>query len=191
MDSLKEDRRVKKTKKQLLLGLTNLMEKKNIKDITVRELADLVDINRGTFYLHYRSIYDMVDQIEDELFIDFNSLINKHAPNELKNTPFLLLKDVFTFIANNAEMMSVLIGNNGNITFLNKIKKAGRAKSINNLIEMYGIDKKNKIEYYASFQVAACVALVEEWLEKGMKESPEEMALLAKKMLRDGINVLK
>lgn len=191
MVSLKEDRRVKKTKKQLLLGLTNLMQKKDIKDITVRELADLADINRGTFYLHYKSIYDMVDKIEDELFIDFNSLINKHTPNELKNTPFLLLKDVFTFIGNNAEMMVVLIGNNGNTTFLNKIKKAVRAKSINNLTEIYSIDKKKKIEYYASFQVAACIALVEDWLENGMKESPEEMALLAEKMLREGISVLK
>ena len=73
MDGLKEDRRVKKTKTQLLLGLTNLMQKKKIKDITVRELTDLVDINRGTFYLHYKDIYDMVDQIEDQLFTDFNS----------------------------------------------------------------------------------------------------------------------
>jgi uncharacterized protein YutE (UPF0331/DUF86 family) len=59
------------------------------------------------------------------------------------------------------------------------------------LIEVYGIDKKQIIEYYASFQVASCIALVEDWLEKGMKESPEEMASLAEKMLRNGINVLK
>lgn len=133
----------------------------------------------------------MVDQIEDKLFVDLNSLINKHTPNELKNSPFLFLKDIFTFIENNAEMAIVLIRNNGNITFLNKIKNALRTKSINNLIEVYGIDKKQIIEYYASFQVASCIALVEDWLEKGMKEAPEEMASLAEKMLRNGINVLK
>ncbi|MGE5627667.1 MAG: TetR-like C-terminal domain-containing protein [Solirubrobacterales bacterium] len=191
MNSIKEDRRVRKTKNQLLLGLTNLMQKKKIKDITVRELTDLVDINRGTFYLHYKDIYDMVDQIQDKLFLDLNSIIKKHTPEELKKTPFLLLKDIFTFISDNAEMVIVLIGNNGNITFLSKIKNALRTNSINNLIEIYSIDKKQIIEYYASFQVAACMALVEDWLEKGMKEPPEEMAILAEKMLRDGINVLK
>ncbi|MGC6173097.1 TetR/AcrR family transcriptional regulator [Lacrimispora sp. 38-1] len=191
MDSTKEDRRVKKTKKQLLLGLTELMQKKKIRDITVRELTDIVDINRGTFYLHYKDIYDMVDQIEDQLFTEFNSLINKHTPDELKNTPFLLLNDIFTFISNNADTVIVLTGNNGNITFFNKVKNAVRTHSINNLTEVYSIDKKQIIEYYASFQIAACIALVEDWLKKGMKESPEEMAFLAKKMLRDGINVLK
>ena len=88
-------------------------------------------------------------------------------------------------------MVFVLIGNNGNITFLNKVKNTLKANSMSNLIEIYGIDKKQIIEYYASFQVAACMALVEDWLKRGMKESPEDMALLAKEMLRDGIDVLK
>ena len=48
----KEDRRVRRTKKLLSQGLIELMQQKQVKDITVRELADLVDVNRGTFYLY-------------------------------------------------------------------------------------------------------------------------------------------
>ena len=54
----KEDRRVRRTKKLLSQGLIELMQQKQVKDITVRELADLVDVNRGTFYLYYRDIFD-------------------------------------------------------------------------------------------------------------------------------------
>ena len=46
MNDEKKDRRIRKTEKQLLDGLTKLMETKSINDITVRELADIVDINR-------------------------------------------------------------------------------------------------------------------------------------------------
>lgn len=46
----KEDRRVRRTKKLLTHGLIQLMKEKQVQDITVRELADLVDVNRGTFY---------------------------------------------------------------------------------------------------------------------------------------------
>ena len=49
----KVDRRVRKTKAQLRAGLARLMQKKSIKEITVKELVEEVDINRSTFYLHY------------------------------------------------------------------------------------------------------------------------------------------
>ena len=49
MEEKKVDRRVRKTKRQLRLALTKLLQEKPIKDITVREIADMVDINRGTF----------------------------------------------------------------------------------------------------------------------------------------------
>ena len=47
------DRRVRKTKRQLRLALMKLMSEKSVKDISVRELAAIADINRGTFYIHY------------------------------------------------------------------------------------------------------------------------------------------
>lgn len=52
------DRRVRKTKKQLRECLTRLLKEKKVQDITVRELTDMADLNRGTFYLHYRDVFD-------------------------------------------------------------------------------------------------------------------------------------
>ena len=49
----KEDRRVRKTKRLLRGALTDLLKEKPIQEIKVREIADMVDINRGTFYQHY------------------------------------------------------------------------------------------------------------------------------------------
>ena len=68
MEEKKVDRRVRKTKRQLRLALTKLLQETPIKDITVREIADMVDINRGTFYLHNKDVYDMLEQVEAEMF---------------------------------------------------------------------------------------------------------------------------
>ena len=59
----KEDRRVRRTKKLLSQGLIELMQHKQVKDITVRELAERVDVNRGTFYLYYRDIFDLLERL--------------------------------------------------------------------------------------------------------------------------------
>ena len=70
----KEDRRVRRTKKLLTQALTELLQKKQINEITVKELTDLADMNRGTFYLYYRDIFDMLEKIEAELFQKLDSI---------------------------------------------------------------------------------------------------------------------
>ena len=62
-----EDRRVRKTKKQLRSALTSLLLEKDISRVTVRDVADLADVNRGTFYAHYSDVYDLLHQLEDDL----------------------------------------------------------------------------------------------------------------------------
>ena len=72
------DRRIRKTKQQLRQSLTILLKQKRVQDITVRELAELADINRGTFYLHYRDVFDLLNQIEEELLGDLESVLEKY-----------------------------------------------------------------------------------------------------------------
>ena len=54
----KEDRRVRRTRKILTQALTELLQQKQVNEITVKELTDLADMNRGTFYLYYKDIFD-------------------------------------------------------------------------------------------------------------------------------------
>ena len=57
------DRRVRKTRAQLRQGLAELLKEKSLKEITVKELVEKVDINRSTFYLHYADIYDIDEEV--------------------------------------------------------------------------------------------------------------------------------
>ena len=72
------DRRVRKTKSQLRAGLAQLMREKSIREITVKELVDKVDINRSTFYLHYSDIPGMLKEIEDEILEEMGRAIQEH-----------------------------------------------------------------------------------------------------------------
>lgn len=185
------DRRVRKTKKQLLLGLTSLMQEKSVKEITVRELSELVDINRGTFYLHYKDIYDMVEQIEKEMFEEFNQMLDKYPIKALDGKPLPMLIDVFRFIESNAEMCKVLLGKNGDIAFVNSLKDVVKERCLNDWIEIFYNQKAQNFEYFYSFIVSGCIGLLENWLQNGMKESAKEMAILAEEMIMKGIAVLK
>ena len=65
MAAQKEDRRIRRTKRLLRQALAELMNEKDFKDITVKEITDRADLNRGTFYFHYTDTYDLREKIED------------------------------------------------------------------------------------------------------------------------------
>ena len=56
------DRRVRKTRRQLRECLITLLKEKKVQDITVGELTDMADLNRGTFYLHYKDVFDLLEK---------------------------------------------------------------------------------------------------------------------------------
>lgn len=69
------DRRILKTKKAIKNAYLTLLEKKDYADISVKELVDLADINRSTFYLHYYDINQVFEELIDEVFEKVSSAI--------------------------------------------------------------------------------------------------------------------
>lgn len=54
-----ENRSVRLTRKRLSDALITLLMQKPVREITVRELTELANVSRGTFYFHYTDIYDL------------------------------------------------------------------------------------------------------------------------------------
>lgn len=184
------DRRVRKTKQQLRNGLTELLREKPVKDITVRELSDKVDINRGTFYLHYRDVFDMVEQVENEIFEQFSSIINVELSNDNEVTPLIFFENVFRFFADNADIAAVMLGPNGDLAFVNKLKKLVQDKCIRDWMLIFDTDNSELFELYYAFVVGGVVELFQMWIETGRKQTPEEMANIAKIFIVDGVSAL-
>ena len=92
-----QDRRVRKTRAILKQSLITLMKEKSIKHITVKELCEQSDINRGTFYLHYSDVFDLFEQVETEFFNNLKEVLdkNRHDSTNLKDTH---LEPIFRFI---------------------------------------------------------------------------------------------
>lgn len=170
----KLDRRIRKTRAQLIGGLITLLKEKDIQDISVKELADLVDINRGTFYLHYNDIYDMVHKIEDELFAEFETILEKDFPTlEHPVSPYEAMLDVFHVLENKKEITRVLIGPHGDLIFVNRMKNMVKQR-IETLLETTSTNPNN--EFYSAFVVSGFIGIFETWLLKDDPATPEHMA---------------
>ncbi len=72
----KPDRRTQKTKEIIKLSLLKIMEKKSFSKISVTEICQHSNINRGTFYLHYFDLNDVLDEILEEIISSSSSVID-------------------------------------------------------------------------------------------------------------------
>lgn len=191
MKNRKMDRRVRKTRHQLRQGLAKLMLEKSIKEITVKELTELVDMNRGTFYLHYKDIYDMVEQLENEIMTEFREILEATPGQELLEGLLPLFTRIYTYLAENADLCAVFLGENGDIAFVEKIKGIIYDKCFRTWAVRYTDTDPQKFEGFYAFVVGGHIGLIQNWLKTGMKESPEEIAALAEEMVRCGIGCLQ
>ena len=184
-ESKKEDRRVRRTKKLLTQALTELMQHKQIKDITVTELTELADMNRGTFYLYYRDVFDMVDKIEIEMFTALDQIITPASNEDASSQAKAILIDLFRLIEQNQDVCRVLLSENGDMSFLHRLYDFMREKCWSTWAALRGV-QKDEFDYRYSFVVFGCAGLIRAWVNRGCRESAEEMAGLADIMLRRG-----
>ncbi|MDE5564242.1 MAG: TetR/AcrR family transcriptional regulator [Oscillospiraceae bacterium] len=188
-----QERRYRRTEKLILDGLTTLLQEKSIKNITVRELSDLVDINRSTFYLHYTDIYDLLEKTEHRLLEQLQAAAAEEWRDEFNpNHFFLFLEQSFTILAENAPLCSALMGANGDIAFLRTIEGLVREKGIQTLHTFAPADiSEHDLQYVTTYVLTGCVGLVGHWLNNGCPESPTHMAELCLLLLREGISSIK
>lgn len=189
MKKVSNDRRAIRTKKMIRSALAELIDEKGFINISVTDLTQRADINRGTFYLHYVDKYDLLEKIENEIIqeieeetkhIDSVNMMNIDATNE----PLPFMVKLFEYFRENSVIIKSILGSKGDPTFDRKIKKfietnlfeKQKSKSFN--VDQAVISE----EYFIQYILSADLGVIEHWLEKGMKESPDEMALMLARM---------
>ena len=185
------DRRVRKTRRQLRECLITLLKEKKVQDITVRELTDMADLNRGTFYLHYKDVFDLLEKTEAELQEDFNQLVRKHDAVDLKHRPSVIFNEIYSLVYDNADLIEILLGENGDLNFVNRLKQLIREKCLKDWMEVFRSGNAAAFDAFFSFIVSGCIGLVQYWLQTGLKETPEQMAKLTEHIITKGIGVLE
>ena len=72
----KQDRRTRYTRQTIKDTFLELLKQKSFTKITVTEVCKNAEINRGTFYLHYYDIYDVLSDIFNDMTQDMLTTVD-------------------------------------------------------------------------------------------------------------------
>ncbi|MBE5913107.1 MULTISPECIES: TetR/AcrR family transcriptional regulator [Pseudobutyrivibrio] len=74
-----KDLRVRRTLTAIRKSFNELVLARDYREISITDLTERAGINRKTFYLHYTSLDDLIDEIEEEVSSDLLEHIGKYA----------------------------------------------------------------------------------------------------------------
>lgn len=174
----KTDRRILRTKEAITRAFLELFSEKEFDRITINDISERANVNRGTIYLHYTDKYDLLNKcIEDHLnnmilSCTFNKFIQKKM--DLMES-IEALKSLFIYIEDNFLFFSSMLSSQKTTVFRERMMQIHTA-TIQQKLDMQGINQGMDKELIAQFTAAAFVGTVEWWILNHMPHSPQFMA---------------
>ena len=178
-----ENHSSEKTRALLMSCLLRILRDMPVSAVKVSDLCRMADISRGTFYFHYKDIYDMMDKEEDVIFKQFSDVVNRYTGNDLVTSPPDLFTTFFQLILDYESFCAVLFGPNGDRQFLEKCKQTVGNVVILMLRDLDLGNDESKNRYIKSYVVNGFLGITESWLDSGCIETPAEMSALAMSLL--------
>ena len=129
------EKKRRKTEKQIETSLLQLMKEQTFESISIRQLIDLAEMNRSTFYRHYLDKYDFLEKIEDRFLDDLQAYYQEALESaclfklekDFKVEDYIHEKqNLFHFFEPYLEDLAILLGPNGSPTSLLRLQEALR-----------------------------------------------------------------
>ena len=181
----KTDRRVLYTKMFLKESLLELMKEKPVDKITPTELCRHANINRNTFYTHYYSVRDVLEELE----LEFSNQIVESLSTRFSASEYdVMLQEICRIIYDRRDFCKILLSENGDTAFFNNVIGLGKPFVVAQWRDA-GIDLSDEdMEMFFAFIVSGSVAIIRKWAASDMKQTPEYIAQLIRIAANGGID---
>lgn len=180
MEPDKIDRRVQYTKRALTTALIDLMRETHISKISVKALCAAADVNRSTFYAHFRNQYDLLAHVEAEALSDLKARLLADDEPRTRNVVKIL-----EYAKENANVFIMLLDESDG-SFQRQIMELAHLVDLQ-MSDAPGAVVADDLEYMYLFAVSGALGMLSHWLKKGTPQSPAEMSELLLRMIQHGI----
>ena len=179
------DLRILKTQERLQNALLELLETKELKAITVKEICDRAGISRNAFYQHYGYKEDLYDQMVARATEKVRNSLTPIIPDASRlerDTVALYANRIIDGISEVKELIYVMLkGDDGK--FLRQLTDLIFGQNLTNAIPFFGINDSQVLRLYYEFLSAGMAAFIIKWILEESLTEREAAELLAEILL--------
>jgi AcrR family transcriptional regulator len=170
------------TRQNLIDAFWRLYCKKRIDKITVKEIAATAGYNRGTFYEYFVDVYDVLEQVETSLLPrmeDFPPIGFQSAgiPQPME--------DFVKIYVEHSDYYTVLLGDNGDPSFLGKMKNGIKPKLRQMLVSKGAADDFD-LDYTLEYILSAMIGILGYWFRQETVPPTQTLLHLMHELMHEG-----
>ncbi|HEY4425404.1 MAG TPA: TetR/AcrR family transcriptional regulator [Pyrinomonadaceae bacterium] len=183
----KTDARVRRTRDALGDALIALMQEKAFETITVQEVLDRAHVSRSTFYTHYSDKDDLLMSDAEEFFEALSMALSEHGDISDRVFP---VKEFFNHLADVQPFYKALV-KSGKFQENMELARGHFARGIERRLSELPRGKSipaNERSAIAFTNAGALLSLLAWWLDRGMREPPEQMDELFHRIVWNGLS---
>lgn len=181
------DPRTRKTKRAIRNAFAKLLSEKEITDITVRDVAELAEINRKTFYRYYSGVHQVVDEIENEIVRSYERILGEVDLRKDLGNPTRIFERLTETINTDLEFYGSLLSMRGNVSLVSKLTEMLKANTANALLHHVELDERIA-DVMLEYLISGMVAVYRSWFNSGRRESIERLSETLGLIAGAGIN---
>lgn len=157
-----DDRRTRFTRQAIRDALMTLLRTKPYSKISVTEICRVADINRGTFYIHYYDVEDVLEELLDNAFSNVGNAID-HV--------LCIHRDACTYpfcqcVQDNPEMRTLFLDDSLAEKIVQKVSAANKDAFISFLMKNSSLSY-SQAEAIFHFQINGCMSINRQMLKSG------------------------
>lgn len=164
-----------------------LLEKKDLEYITVKEICAAAGVNRSTFYLHYETMGDLLEESTrfmidrfltymKETPTDFITTIQGRPMDELYLVTPRYLTPYLQYIKDNRRLFRISVEHAGKLGLTDSFTALFRHVLVP-ILERYGVPEKD-MRYFVMFTIHGLMAVIQEWLKTECEDPVEHVAYI-------------
>ena len=153
--------------------------------LSVKELSDLADINRGTFYLHYPDTTALLQSVETDMLAEAQALIDAHmAQTREERTLRPVFEPILDYVVEHREVCQALFVNNSSSNFTDRLHQLIRTNGLPLAQAWFHPSSPERMEYLLSFVTYGLIGLMKIWFDQGMALPKETLVSAADRMVQ-------
>lgn len=177
-----------KSKEKIKEVFLELMQTKKADEITVSEIVKKADLNRSTFYAHYYDVFDIVNEIQNDVINELNHLINDLDLKKVQDEDYKIIDEVSSYLLKNKDLFKICILTQDVLPFFEELITIFTTSLLKNPSIINIKEDINTKKTRISFISGGIVFTYIKWFKDDIKSDINELSEIIKEQIKNSLS---
>lgn len=173
-----------RSEKAIIRAYVELMQNKEGGRISVTDIVNTADLNRSTFYAHFKSADDVRERIHTDVITKLLRAIDSDDYGDSLKEPYIRLRHITEFMKEDEEMYKMLLNTDGANKFLKKLRDIIIEKYLSDVVTLPYIKDRDTFEMNLRLFVGGYMSIVEDWAAGNIHMSLDDCARITSESVK-------